>query len=1136
MSIPLAGMAPLSANLFGPFDPSTIASRTDFYDSLMNRIQQSHPNDGPRGPIDDIPITFKQYADWARDHPEKLAEQLQQVVFDMKDPIFRIFIPQQTPKSVHQWSFVDLTTPFVFEPNSMKAPTRRVHLRTKHQRQHSTFTGLGFRFDKHYLDTPDGPSDFKRINNHVISLMICYFQIMAYRQFFYTVSYYQTPQQLWLGDRFPTSLDMAVNAWRNEHGVFNKDLGYIKNAVQRYQAVFRQTNNSIVGGGKMIVTADFVNYLTAKTAAARSGVFAGTAEALVNRNNPMSVPTIMGVEIVQAPLTSLQLHDDMAEYLMYTVDSKGSMWRFPVNNYIDNVPPEKFEYDAMTTVKTYSYDTDRHDDHNFLTFLENCQEFNRLDGGRAAGSRAGEINYELLIQFFKDESGFDFTMQVPTRSNVRNAFSKANVAIDSKNEFDRMRDLHQFLYIKDRTRMHEAYPVRCWGEVDRYHMPAEKLVYYYKNLERRIFDVLTAAELDNFRLGLKVMDYMYSAAATSVEPQLAAIGGGGGAAAYFINQYGFRYVAGAGTGADFTANPTDIGGLGSIVAFLSILNNESPFSGNTAIGGNRNSRLTFNGTSLTTVARGYINALQKIVKRFVQLTNNHIGVDISLLPTYYDLTAATRLTPEFQRLIVFHHLIIRPEHIPVIDTTVAANRVLTIFAKANEAVTLAAGAVAGMGRAKYTNADATNLGITQHEALNAKDINTSIINSYLFGSRGGRMAAFLQANFDREHATFPYSAAYAAVVPAHPPRTKVIDRLVEHRERLENLGVDEIHPVSLQHIVHDLYQNSAFRSGWDDSFTRPDTMAIAQRAFLLDMIDLKEFEQQRETNRPQPLSGLVLRGDETQLMMSVPIIAAGAVGFFYYDKDFKFTSFDPNTQTYVVQMYAQFAPVVADWTKFFIAENAFGGRALGGKGRFYVNELQKINITKSPDDDEAWNLIIRRIGHGAELGSYCCVPVLQSLKSGLQRVYRTWVDRRGRVFAGDFAGRYTNAEAFQATDNFQYENSAFANFCYQFPTQMQPVEVTTPGYSFMDKKKYTAINNICCETTTIVFDYYKPTRHTRIGSSHFWGEQEPGSFAIETSLVGPTHLNSTTKLQADKRVIKKMKMLGEINADYTPDD
>lgn len=1087
---------------YGIYDPNFPRGSVDFQSLIVDRLRDPNalnPYSGPKGDRDGVTKVFEDYVSWAKKHPILLQEKTVEVMFSMNDAIFSLFIPYQSDKAVFTWSEVNMTELFKFEPNSMKAPTRKIHTSTSHHKEFSQFTGIGYEIDWHHLQTDEGAKQVTLLNNYVHNLTNIYMTLVAYRVFFNKPSFYQRPEQLWTPNQIPVSIDDALQKMKMLHGAFCKGQAEMKNVLSYADRVFNQTNNKL---GRILVTIDFINYLKSKTTDARKGSVAGVEEAMNNREDPFGRWTLMGRDLIVAPLTSMRLHGQSDEYIMYALDSKGSFWRFPLN-FIEDVPPKEFVFRKMTTVKAYSYETDKLDEYEFLDFLKRCPEFVPVDTSQGLSlDYAGEINYPLLDDFVKNLSGIDYAKTYRNRYEpkvewnvARNGFKACRMEFTPELFKRKLHKIfHQFInfpYVNeqnDSKAFPVVTPVRCIGEINECHLPYDAILYCYRNFTHRLFDDLEEYEMTQFLEGLRLIDTLNNPQGKDLRAINQTITDGGDDI-LDVNEFGF---------AEYYKNFLDVGsgylGLGSIPAFLTIedqVNN-----------GGRDPK-----EEVVEKALAYLAILRKIVKRFGEITNNHIAgasaVD-NVIPRFMQ---HKNMRPETKELIAFHHLLVRPNHIPFVKITKRdSTKPIVPFPFFNDSSTVPA--------------DEIKFDIKRFDAFGHLEAESPSSISRTFLGAGSNITVrdkLFLAHLARAEKTGDFTNVMDIDFDLQREKWDKygIEKLLVVREELKD---NEIHPVALQHIIYNIGYNEHFNKRWEhlnkpfiSEFTR-----IAGRAVLLDMVDLKEFEKQQECNRVCIFSGKNLRGDEAQFMNSIPMVAQGDVGLFYYDKDFRITGFAPGDQSFFIQTFARYAPVIKDKQKFFIVENAFGGPALGGKGRHYVNELDKI----CPTDHEKWRAMVSKIGSGDKLGFYCITPVLQSAAAGMQKIYRKDIDRRGNFSSDDFIGKYENNDAFRPVKDAMYDNCIFANYVYRFPTVVFPIQ-STKEMSFMDRHNFVNVNNICCETTTEIYDHFSSTQRKLIDGCHFWGKQGPGSFNRETGIVGPSYANDYYKMKEEKDTQRK---------------
>jgi hypothetical protein len=796
---------------------------------------------------------------------------------------------------------------------------------------------------------------------------------------------------------------------------------------------------------------------------------------------------------------------------MFTETSKGSFWRFPLD-YLQQTLPSEFDSELMGTVRAYSYETDRLDDYKFIDFLHHCPEFIPATGA---------INYPLLKRFLEQGSPVDYAgsfgalraVGAPRHGDTRykitnamNMFEKCKMNWSQNNFGEICNRMHMFINHLDRHRPHEATPVCCIGEMDEYHMPTDKLRYYGQNFAERMFECLTAAELIEFKkcvvdimkansgdvaLVLDELTRQLNANANALD----VIGNTGvpGPIITLINDYDTDLAAVA-AGAGAAVAPVSGYGTVPIMYFYWSQGDDADLP-------------------IRHLSFRYITLLKKLVGHFETLTDNHVASNLHVFPSHIDLTNAVDHELHIKKLTIFHHLLILPQYkFAFLENLGGApawdSRMLPLATPMpypdTDPIPVRAGAPADF--------NSTYDGMLRyHGTLDADSymIYTSILAS-------GERPRNLYGHFTRESGR---------------PDIAPIDKLIEQRRVLydeEPVFAERLHPVILQHMLFNLQDNRFFADRWGLSFREMELAeGIGFRALLLDMINTREFDVQHSVNRAIPFSGMVLRGDELQRTMSIPVVANGSVGKFFYDKDYKFISFDQNTQQYNIMSFAQFAPIVTDNKKFFIAENAWGGEALGGKGRHYINEDTDI----TPDNEQRWRDLTSKIGYGDRLLNHCNVPVLQSLRTGLETIYQTAIDRRGWFSPDDFIGLYEHDDAFRNRDDVMYDNCLFANFIYRFPNIAFPRNANN-AYSFQDKANRYRINNICCETTTIVYDHFSSTKTREIKSSHAWGDQKAGSIKRETGIVGPDYLNDDSKARHEDSIQRKRKLHDITDSDY----
>ena len=1074
-------------NNIGPFDEGIVSRGADLMRNLMHEAQLSNGNKAPLNVTDDIPTLFKQYMDWARVNPTLVNKKTIELIFNMNNDIFKLFVPKIEKRSVHQWSVINMP-PFLMDEMSRKAPARYIHKKAEHFVEHSVWTGIGFLLDYHFLETPDGPADAYRMNLYIASLTIAYFQMSCYRAFFNAVSYYQRPEQRVIGDCLPLDIYAAIRYSNQEYGIFAKSSGFVKNALVRYDQIFQQTSNTV---GHLIVSSDFTDCIFGKSAQLVSGNSAGPTEAKANREGSDKVRQINNVRFITAPMTSRSVHDDKSEFVMFTETSKGSFWRFSLD-YIDQTLPIEFNSELMNTVRAYSYETDRLDAYRFIDFLRHCPEFI---------PSTGAINYPLLKRFLVRSSPIDYTASFrpdgagarQTRfkvSNAMNMFDKCKMNWSNDTFVNICNRMHMFINHLDRNNLHVATPVCCIGEIDEYHMPTDKLRYYGQNFTQRLFECLTAEEVYNFKRCIAEITKLNSG---DMGPVIDLLHGQlqNDNRLFDDDEHNGTYIAIVALITAYDADNTRVRPVGCLTIptmYELFTHGEVP-------------------EQIANLSFRYISILLKLIRHFDTLTDNHVASTINGVPSFFEIDPGDLLESNvLKKLIMFHHLLIFPQYqFYFFEHNFGGahdhfRRILPLVLMDDKVMIV-----------NHLNSRFTYDGTLNYNRNNAPD-RLNIENSILGG--GERMRRVYDA------------VAMESIDENKAPIDKLIDMRKRYFDDEENID-NKIHPAVLQHALFNLGKNRFFNDRWSESFMMETTDAIGFRALLLDMVNLREFERQTAVNRAIPFSGTVLRGDELQRTMSMPVVANGDVGTFFYDDKYKFISFDQGTQQYTIMTYAQFAPIVTDNQKFFIAEHAWGGEPLGGKGRHYINEDTDV----TPDNEQRWSDITSKIGYGDRLGFFCNVPVLQSLRSGLVKIYHTALDRRGWFNIDDFIGLYEQEDGFAPRDDVMYDNCLFANFIYRFPTISFPRNQTNM-YSFQDKASRCRVNNICCETTTIVYDHFSKTKTREIKSSHAWGDQKAGSIKRETGIIGPYYMNDETKDKHEDSIQRKRKLHDITDSDY----
>ena len=1104
------------AGNIGPFNQQIVGRGAELMHSLIKSAMPSEDNNPAPNVTDNIPVLFKQYMDWARDHPQVVNQRVLQLIFTMNDDIFSLFVPKVEKKAVHQWSVVDMP-PFVMDEMSRKAPARNIHRKSEHFVEHSVWTGIGYLLDKNYLDTPEGPNTAYQMNLYINSLTIAYFQMSCYRAFFNAVSYYQRPEQRVIGDNLPLDIYAAIRYSNQEHGIFAKSAGFIKNSLVRYDQVFQQTSNTV---GNLIVSADFIDCIFGKSSQLIEGSSAGPAEAKDNRENSDKVRRIGNVGFITSPLTSRQVHDNKSEFVMFTETAKGSFWRFPLC-YLEQTLPDEFNSELMGTVKTYSYETDRLDSHRFIDFLRHCPEF---------VPATGAINYPLLKRFLERGSPIDYAGSYRVagapatrykRSNALNMFDKCKVEWSQDNFKTMCNRMHMFINHLDDANLHEATPVCCIGEIDEYHMPTDSLMYYGQNFAARLFECLTSAEVIEFKACISDITRNNSG---DVQPWIdELVAAAAGFAVANINEYGVptAMINSVEAFEDAEINlknakrrlaSAQVAGVGAAPATVTraqdVLNALAVPYGRATIpimyslwALDDNEYRPFQHLSFR-----YITLLKKLLAHFETLTDNHVACDINNFPSHIAVDDVNAVDPIiFKKLVTFHHLLVQPgNRFYVLRNVAGVVRILPVVTRVTDAF---------VPTANTADAEKYDGMLAYLYPAGGPYPAASTVTSGILGRSGNVRAAYLN------------------LIAVNGLATKSkIDKLIDERKRYYDDELDiarKIHPVALQHMLFNLDKNPSFAARLKRSFQLETMESIGFRALLFDMVNLREFEKQHTVNRAMPFSGLVLRGDELQRTMSIPVVANGSVGNFFYDPNYKFISFDQGTQTYNIMTYAQYAPIITDNKKFFVAENAWGGEAMGGKGSHYFNEDTDV----TPDNEQMWSDLVSRIGHGDKLGYFSNVPVLQSLRAGIERTYQTALDRRGYFHEDDFIGLYEYDDGFRPRTDLMYDNCLFANFVYRFPTIVFPRNAMN-AYSFQDKANKYRVNNICGETTTVVYDHFSRTKTRKIKSAHAWGDQEAGSFRRETGIVGPDYLNDDAKTRHEDSILRKRKLNEIMDTDH----
>lgn len=282
-------------------------------------------------------------------------------------------------------------------------------------------------------------------------------------------------------------------------------------------------------------------------------------------------------------------------------------------------------------------------------------------------------------------------------------------------------------------------------------------------------------------------------------------------------------------------------------------------------------------------------------------------------------------------------------------------------------------------------------------------------------------------------------------------------------------------------------KSTGFEEHWLLSSKLNACLRLAYRTVMLQRPCGPAYEAFHRNHIRIPLEGMAFRNAEQQQMESGLFVAEGPIGFFYEAGVESFLSYQASDRQIRIANEAYMGPFAPDNEKFLWAPFICGGRYYGGKGTKFITDG---NVDRRS-----------HLYDGSKLGDYCLVPVL-SAPSETKHPYQESISIRGFYdrdqFVHDIA-RNTNTDDFSPRTEPMYPGVAFTNFWLN-PTYKAPANTAdAEKRNFRSWANGYLRNEICMQSTQLVYDHDAINKTRKIESSHMWGSQEPGMRAREQS-------------------------------------